>query len=672
MAARMLERQASAASCSSRATSTAPSTAPTSCSSRSASAARRRGSRTRRSRTLCGCIGQETTGAGGLAQGAAHRAGRARHRRARARARGRRRVDRRFHEPGRHRHPRAARRRSPRRSASATSRSGSSASLAALLGVPPERVEVDQVGLNHLTWIRAVRVGGARRAARAARASTATSSRPRWRCRGSCSTSSARSRRTTSATSTRTTPCSPSSSAGTPRAAVVAEIEQQLLELYRDPEVDEKPPLLEQRGGAFYSEAATGLVASLRLGLRRAARGRHQERRDARRACRRRRRGGARAHRGRRSRPAAAGAARAGAARPRPARRGVRAARGRRRAQRRSRRRAQGAARASARRAVGRDRGTGRATARGRRGAPRPLCRATGRGPVSGRSCSPSTAGTRRPTSRCCAWTARCSLSCGERRARRITSGSRDRWLSSPDSSAMPLAARASRRRAARGDRRLPARGRRLPLEEEEITAALSARGWMTRTIVGNDTFAVLRAGTARGWGVAVTCGAGINCVGVGRDGRQVRFPALGAITGDWGGGYDVGLAAVSAAARSEDGRGPRTSLERAIPAHYGLRTPSRARGGDPPARDPAALGDRARSPDLHRGGRRSGRGGDRRSAGGRDRHALTRRAGAARPDRRERRGDARRRHVPIARRPAAHRDRPGPPRTSDPASRPT
>ena len=84
---------------------------------------------------------------------------------------------------------------------------------------------------------------------------------------------------------------------------------------------------------------------------------------------------------------------------------------------------------------------------------------------------------------------------------------------------------------------------------------------------VGNDTFAVLRAGTERGWGVAVVCGAGINCVGVAPDGRHARFPALGAITGDWGGGYDLGLAAVSAAARSEDGRGPRTSLERAVPA---------------------------------------------------------------------------------------------------------
>ena len=84
---------------------------------------------------------------------------------------------------------------------------------------------------------------------------------------------------------------------------------------------------------------------------------------------------------------------------------------------------------------------------------------------------------------------------------------------------------------------------------------------------VGNDTLAVLRAGTERGWGVAIVCGAGINCVGVAPDGRQVRFPALGRITGDWGGGYDVGLEALWVAARSEDGRGPRTSLEQRGPA---------------------------------------------------------------------------------------------------------
>jgi hypothetical protein len=54
-----------------------------------------------------------------------------------------------------------------------------------------------------------------------------------------------------------------------------------------------------------------------------------------------------------------------------------------------------------------------------------------------------------------------------------------------------------------------------------------------------------------------------------------VRFPALGPISGDWGGGFDVGLAAQYAAARAEDGRGPRTALERIVPAHFGLDAPS-------------------------------------------------------------------------------------------------
>jgi len=53
---------------------------------------------------------------------------------------------------------------------------------------------------------------------------------------------------------------------GTPRAARVMEIERELLELYRDPALTEKPALLEQRGGAFYSEAAVGLVRSLASG----------------------------------------------------------------------------------------------------------------------------------------------------------------------------------------------------------------------------------------------------------------------------------------------------------------------------------------------------------------------------------------------------------------------
>jgi N-acetylglucosamine kinase-like BadF-type ATPase len=112
------------------------------------------------------------------------------------------------------------------------------------------------------------------------------------------------------------------------------------------------------------------------------------------------------------------------------------------------------------------------------------------------------------------------------------------------------------------------------PSEQTELEQAVKERRWAPSIVVENDTFAVLRAGTERGWGVAVTCGAGINCVGVSPTGSVARFPALGGITGDWGGGYDVGLAALSAAARSEDGRGPKTSLERAVPAHFGLESP--------------------------------------------------------------------------------------------------
>ena len=113
------------------------------------------------------------------------------------------------------------------------------------------------------------------------------------------------------------------------------------------------------------------------------------------------------------------------------------------------------------------------------------------------------------------------------------------------------------------------------PSEEEELRDAVERRGWAASTSVTNDTFAILRAGTETGWGVAVVCGTGMNCVGVGPDGRHARFPALGATTGDWGGGYDLGLAALFAAARSEDGRGPKTTLEHTVPAHFGLDSPA-------------------------------------------------------------------------------------------------
>ena len=116
--------------------------------------------------------------------------------------------------------------------------------------------------------------------------------------------------------------------------------------------------------------------------------------------------------------------------------------------------------------------------------------------------------------------------------------------------------------------------GADFPHEEEQLLAACSRRGWVQRAVVHNDAFAVLRAGTERGWGVAVVCGAGINAVGIGPDGAVVRFPSLGAISGDWGGGYDVGLAALGAAARAQDGRGGPTLLAGLVPAYFGLADP--------------------------------------------------------------------------------------------------
>ncbi|MFE9534277.1 N-acetylglucosamine kinase [Streptomyces sp. NPDC006691] len=113
-----------------------------------------------------------------------------------------------------------------------------------------------------------------------------------------------------------------------------------------------------------------------------------------------------------------------------------------------------------------------------------------------------------------------------------------------------------------------------LPVEERELAAALEARGWGDSVRVYNDTFAILRAGLPSGAeprGVAVVCGAGINCVGMTPDGRTARFPAIGKISGDWGGGGGLAEEALFFAARAEDGRGAPTALTAALPAHFGL-----------------------------------------------------------------------------------------------------
>ncbi len=110
-----------------------------------------------------------------------------------------------------------------------------------------------------------------------------------------------------------------------------------------------------------------------------------------------------------------------------------------------------------------------------------------------------------------------------------------------------------------------------LPLEQERLQAAIEALRWGVSCEVVNDTFALLRAGVEDYRGIAVICGAGINCTGVLPDGRTARFAAVGHISGDWGGGAHLWQEAMWWAARAEDGRGPFTSLRSALPAHFGL-----------------------------------------------------------------------------------------------------
>jgi 6-phospho-beta-glucosidase len=134
--------------------------------------------------------------------------------------------------------------------------------FAGMLGVSPAEVTLDHVGLNHLTWERAAYVDGVDRlpallAARlhdlAAEVELPVEVLSTLNCVPSyylryfyCHDEVVAEQRTSQA-----------------RGARVAEIERELLDLYRNPTLDTKPELLSQRGGAFYSEAALGLLASL-------------------------------------------------------------------------------------------------------------------------------------------------------------------------------------------------------------------------------------------------------------------------------------------------------------------------------------------------------------------------------------------------------------------------
>lgn len=115
--------------------------------------------------------------------------------------------------------------------------------------------------------------------------------------------------------------------------------------------------------------------------------------------------------------------------------------------------------------------------------------------------------------------------------------------------------------------------GADLPAEVDLLQKAAAETGWAHEYRVDNDTFALLRAGTDAPDAVAVVCGAGINCVGRTAQGRSARFPSLGQMSGDWGGGHHLAQLALYHAARGEDGRGPATALSARIAAAFSRAT---------------------------------------------------------------------------------------------------
>jgi 6-phospho-beta-glucosidase len=134
--------------------------------------------------------------------------------------------------------------------------------FAALLGVEPARLRLDHVGLNHLTWVRAVHLDGKDVLPRLLDehleaiagdlelpAPTIAFLRmiPSYYLRYYWSHDEVLDEQRRSR----------------PRADVVAEVERELLERYADPTLDTKPEQLRARGGAFYSEAAVDLLAAL-------------------------------------------------------------------------------------------------------------------------------------------------------------------------------------------------------------------------------------------------------------------------------------------------------------------------------------------------------------------------------------------------------------------------
>ena len=136
--------------------------------------------------------------------------------------------------------------------------------FAADFGVEPERVELEHVGLNHLSWERAIRIDGVDRLPEVLERADELAEWFRMPADMIQTIGAIPSYYLRYYYLTRTVLAE--QQAGHTRAADVMDIEARLLEMYKDQSLAEKPALLADRGGAFYSEAAAQLIASLHDG----------------------------------------------------------------------------------------------------------------------------------------------------------------------------------------------------------------------------------------------------------------------------------------------------------------------------------------------------------------------------------------------------------------------
>ena len=114
------------------------------------------------------------------------------------------------------------------------------------------------------------------------------------------------------------------------------------------------------------------------------------------------------------------------------------------------------------------------------------------------------------------------------------------------------------------------------PQDYDAIRAWAAEQMPGTPAVIVNDAMLVLAAGTPESWGIAMISGTGSIVYGRSQDGRTARAGGWGYLLGDEGSGYAIGLAALRAVARADDGRAPATSLTRSILAHWSVTAPQK------------------------------------------------------------------------------------------------